>query len=233
MNDKMIAKLESKGFSRWTKGNMDRLYINAQYLGYEAETATTAAKLNGEYISKSEARRITNAKTYIDLKDDTLHSDGYWNDDLKNAAQALIDEATAEIEAEENETKEEKMEKKWYAVQVTSEDAWDNGSFDLDEAKKMLEEVLAEKGRGLIAVIEDDFCTEELGWWDLFYNRLSWMSEEALAGIVREADTWDGYRVEECMVELCRRADVEAYDDECWEDTARKVQKVLGVDLGC
>ena len=178
MNEKMIAKLESKGFGRWTKGNMDRLYINAQYLGYEPETASAAAKLHGEYISKSEARRVTGAKTYIDLKDDSLHSDGYWNDDLKNAAQALIDEAAAEIEAEEKaeaeqaqvveeavEEKEETMEnKKWYAVQMSSSDDWDNGSFDFEEAKAMLKE----QGSGLIAVIENDFCVEEITFEELF-----------------------------------------------------------------
>lgn len=186
MNDKMIEKLESKGFKRWTKGNMDRLYINAQYLGYEPETATAMPKLNGESVSRSEARRIVNAKTYIDLKDDTLHNDGYWNDSLKDAAQVLIDEAAAEIEAEEKaeaeqaqamkETeaaeapevvieKENEMEnKKWYAVQEQSSDEWDNGSFDFEEAKAMLKK----QGYGLIAVIVDDFCEEEIAYNDLY-----------------------------------------------------------------
>ena len=123
--------------------------------------------------------------------------------------------------------------KKWYAVQETSADAWDNGSFDLYEAKKMLEQVLAEKGRGLIAVIVDDYCEEELPWDEVFEDE-SYLSTEALAGIVREADAWDRRHIEECMVELCRRADVEAYSDdyESWEDPARLVQKELDVDLG-
>lgn len=105
MNDKMIAKLESKGFNRWTKGNMDRLYINAQTMGLTVryhKTGTVAeAYWNGERISNGEARRMMSAKTYIDLKDGSLHSDNYWCDTLKDAAQALIDEVTAEIVAEE------------------------------------------------------------------------------------------------------------------------------------
>lgn len=47
---------------------------------------------------------------------------------------------------------------KWYAVQETRDDAWDYGSHDYNEAKKML----IEQGCGLIAVIEDNFCVEEI-----------------------------------------------------------------------
>ena len=105
MNEKMITKLEAKGFKRWTKGNMDRMYINPQALGLQVEYYKTGnisdSIWNGERISHAEARRMLNAKTYIDLKDDSLHCDHYWNDNLKDAAQNLIDEATAEIEAEE------------------------------------------------------------------------------------------------------------------------------------
>lgn len=48
----------------------------------------------------------------------------------------------------------------WYAVQETKEDAWDYGSYDKDEAIKMLRE----QGHGLIAVINEDtnFCENEI-----------------------------------------------------------------------
>jgi len=54
----------------------------------------------------------------------------------------------------------EKDMTKWYAVQRDREDAWDNGSFDYDEAVKMLKD----QGEGLIAVIDDDakVCIEEI-----------------------------------------------------------------------
>lgn len=42
--------------------------------------------------------------------------------------------------------------KKWYAVQTDSSDAWDNGSYDYDEAVEMLKK----QGCGLIAEIEED-----------------------------------------------------------------------------
>lgn len=55
----------------------------------------------------------------------------------------------------------------WYAVQEDSTDAWDHGSYDLDEAKEMLRE----QGHGLIAVIEESensVCIEEMKYEDLF-----------------------------------------------------------------
>lgn len=53
----------------------------------------------------------------------------------------------------------------WYAVQENSEDGWDYGSFNYDEAKLMLKD----QGCGLIAVIENgDFCKEEIRYEDLF-----------------------------------------------------------------
>lgn len=110
MNDTMIKKLESKGFKRWTKetdhGTIDRLYINPQALGLKVEHyktgAVSDAAWNGERISNAEGRRMLNAKIYVDLKDDSLHCDRYWNDSLKDAAQALIDEAAKEPNLQEN-----------------------------------------------------------------------------------------------------------------------------------
>ena len=54
----------------------------------------------------------------------------------------------------------------WYAVQKTSADAWDFGSYDFEEAKQMLKE----QGSGLIAVIdeEDSFCLQEFRYEDFF-----------------------------------------------------------------
>ena len=233
MNEKMIAKLEAKGFNRWTKGNMDRLYINAQAMGltvsYHKTGSVAEAYWNGERISNAEGRRMMSAKTYIDLKDGALHSDNYWNDDLKNAAQALIDEVTAEIEAEEKaeaekvqaekiENKENEMEsEKWYAVQMKSSDDWDNGSADFEEAKAMLKK----QGCGLIAVIEDDVCEEEIKFDDLFDLDADYTDEE-LADIVGNADKWDRPGVMDAMNELCERAgrklrDMVKAGDDCAE----------------
>ncbi len=58
------------------------------------------------------------------------------------------------------------MARYWYAVQETSEDAWDYGSHDLDEAKEMLKA----QGHGLIAVIEESdnsVCVEEIHYEDI------------------------------------------------------------------
>ena len=57
------------------------------------------------------------------------------------------------------------VEAKWYAVQRSSEDEWNNGSYDIEEAKEMLRE----QGCGLIAVIDENnsFCIEEIRYEDL------------------------------------------------------------------
>ena len=49
---------------------------------------------------------------------------------------------------------------KWYAVQRESSDPWDNGTYNYDEAIKMLRE----QGEGLIAVIDEEsnYCIEEI-----------------------------------------------------------------------
>ena len=85
---KTIEELEELGFSRWTKGNFDRLYINADKLGLECGYYNTGnvrwASFNGEKISNSQARRLLSCKIYIDLAGDgKVHGT---NDELVEAA---------------------------------------------------------------------------------------------------------------------------------------------------
>ena len=56
------------------------------------------------------------------------------------------------------------MSKIWYAVQETPEDPWDYGSYDFQEAGRMLKD----QGQGLIAVIneETNYCIEEIYYDD-------------------------------------------------------------------
>jgi hypothetical protein len=90
LTEEKIARLEEKGFKRWTKGNMDRLYINASMLGLNCEYYNTgnirSAWFNGASISNCEARRMKAAKTYIDIKAGTVYGD---NNSLKEAAEKL------------------------------------------------------------------------------------------------------------------------------------------------
>lgn len=92
MTEQRIAELETKGFKRWTKGNLDRLYINASQLGlvcsYYSSGNISDATLNGERVSNCEARRMKAAKTFIDIKTETVYSD---NDELKQAAINLME----------------------------------------------------------------------------------------------------------------------------------------------
>ena len=79
MTDRQISAYVAHGFRRWTKGNLDRLYINARELGLFCEFYHTGnvkyAEFCGEQISNSEARRILGAKTYVDANTGKIFSD--------------------------------------------------------------------------------------------------------------------------------------------------------------
>lgn len=79
MTNERIAELERLGFKRWTKGNFDRLYINASALGLDCDYYKTGnisgAEFKGKHISNCEARRMKASKTFIDIKTGKLHSD--------------------------------------------------------------------------------------------------------------------------------------------------------------
>lgn len=102
LNDKIIAALEARGFKRWTKGTMDRLYVNARELGLKLKYYNTGnvsdATFRGEQLSNSQGRRYKAAKTYIDVVTGEIVGE---YDDLIEAAQELYDQAVAEAEKEE------------------------------------------------------------------------------------------------------------------------------------
>ena len=111
LENTMIKRLEEKGFKRWVKGDMDRLYINATDMGLDIGRYKTGnisyAAWDGETISHAEGARLLGAKTYIDVKTGKLHAD---KDILRERAEQLFAEA-------------EEEEKKRYEVVDIREDA--------------------------------------------------------------------------------------------------------------
>lgn len=115
MMDAIIAKLESKGFNRWTKGKYDRLYVNASTLGlsctYHRTGSEDVSTFNGEAISNSEARRMKSTKCYIDVESGEVVCD---NDMMREAAEAIlaeceepeVEEASDDVEADAEENNE-------------------------------------------------------------------------------------------------------------------------------
>ena len=105
--EKLITALEEKGFKRWTKGDKDRMYIDAEKLGLKVQKygsgAVKHAEWDGEKISNREGAAMLHAKTYLDLTDMSVHSD---DSDLLAAAEVIIEETRASLEEEEK--KEEK-----------------------------------------------------------------------------------------------------------------------------
>ena len=112
MTEKMIKALESKGFHRWTKGDYDRLYANAEDFGLYTESYNSGsiryAELNGVKISNAAAGRILSAKIYIDIKTDKLITSRITADadEIVEAVKAAIEEAKAEAEAETEKAEE-------------------------------------------------------------------------------------------------------------------------------
>jgi len=79
MTQEIIKTLEGKGFKRWTKGNLDRMYINAAQLGlvctYYKTGNISSATFCGDSISNCRARGLKASKTFLDLNSDTIYSD--------------------------------------------------------------------------------------------------------------------------------------------------------------
>ena len=125
MTETMIEKLTEKGFSRWTKGAMDRLYINANDLGLYTDHYKSGsicfASFNGEEISHAHALRMLGAKTWIDVETGLLNSK-YAEDCLVEAAEAIYEQAKAEIAAEEAAAQEPAAEES-DVQEVTAEEA--------------------------------------------------------------------------------------------------------------
>ena len=109
LNEKQIAKLEAKGFNRWTKGSFDRLYINCTDYGCEFEYYNSGnisyAYFNGERVSNAEGRRFKGTKVFIDVETGELSiSTGTdYEREIREAVEDIIAEAL-EDEADEDNT---------------------------------------------------------------------------------------------------------------------------------
>lgn len=110
ITNETIAKLENKGFNRWTKGNIDRLYINARDYGVEytryANGKVSGGEFAGEQFGAYEARNFEATKVYIDVTTGELNIQTRtdFEDEIRAAVEAIIAECTAEPEPEVTET---------------------------------------------------------------------------------------------------------------------------------
>ena len=77
MSEEMVARYEANGFKRWTKGSMDRLYIDVTKLGLELEYYKTGnisqAHWCGSSISNANGYRFKDSKVYVDVATGELH----------------------------------------------------------------------------------------------------------------------------------------------------------------
>lgn len=112
LTEETIAKLEGKGFRRWTKGNLDRLYINPKSYGvtytYYANNKVSGGTFQGTEFGAYEARRFETTKAYIDVKTGELviTTSTDYEDEIREAIETIIAECTPEPEANEAEDAE-------------------------------------------------------------------------------------------------------------------------------
>ena len=93
-----IKELENKGFNRWTKGDMDRLYFNVEKseyfeVEYYKSGNVSSAYLEGERISNAEAYRIMSVKCFIDLKNNNELVVQYGSEEAQNTVRELAEKA--------------------------------------------------------------------------------------------------------------------------------------------
>jgi hypothetical protein len=111
LNEKTIAAYEGKGFNRWTKGDMDRLYINARDFGcrfnyYNSGNVRDCffTTSDGEEVrvSNAEGRRFKATKAYIDIETGGLHIQTAtdFEDEIRENIEAIMAEVKAETEPE-------------------------------------------------------------------------------------------------------------------------------------
>lgn len=77
LRDDEIERLDDMGFRRWTKGDMDRLYIDTTKLGLECDFKRDHEPCLGDWqgkrVSNADCRRIYFSKVWVDVEDGSLH----------------------------------------------------------------------------------------------------------------------------------------------------------------
>lgn len=93
-----IEDLEKKGFSRWTKGDMDRLYFTVEKsedldVDYYKTGNVRSAYLDGERISNAEAYRLMSVKCFVDLKNGNKLVVQYGREEAQDVVRSLAEKA--------------------------------------------------------------------------------------------------------------------------------------------
>ena len=91
MNETTINNLINAGAKRWTKGNMDRLYINASVLIKVIEDAGRMEDFTWRGIISNRYRsQLSSTKTYIDIADGSINTPDRL---CKAAAEIMLEKA--------------------------------------------------------------------------------------------------------------------------------------------
>ena len=114
MKIKVMDKLiKDHGFNRWTKNEMDRLYISPIKLPiveveYYKSGSISSMSVDGKGVAHSSGASILDLKIWVDLKDDTvkIKKTGYISGPNKWAVNAIVEYIKELIEKVEKEIHE-------------------------------------------------------------------------------------------------------------------------------
>lgn len=101
LSEKAIKVLESKGFSRWTKYDKDRLYFDLEKAGLLEIDRYKSGRISysefqGEAISHSLASKLLGVKVWIDVQTGQMYSKAY-DEESKDIVVALAKKALQSI----------------------------------------------------------------------------------------------------------------------------------------
>jgi len=223
LTEKQIAALEAAGFNRWTKGSMDRLYINADTLGLELDYYKSGnisgATYRGETISHKRGGEMKAAKTYIDVNTGELHGTN-WT--LEQDARQLYEETMEALEAPESEEEEE--EETMYTIYTEIELMYTQHIDSLEGAREI---AAVYEREGHDWEIRDEETGETIDSYSRPENDFEYSVDPALMETDEQLDTWDamGFRLsdDEDRLILSRaaitdRETLEAYTSPAWID---------------
>lgn len=102
LTEEQVRALISKGFSRWTKYDKDRLYFDLEKAGlmeidrYKRSGRISYSEFQGEKISHSLASKLLGVKVWIDVQTGKMYSKAY-DEENKDIVVALAKKALQSI----------------------------------------------------------------------------------------------------------------------------------------
>lgn len=146
LTKRQIKAYETNGFKRWTRGELDRLYINCTEYGCKFSHHKTgsirSASFCGNPISNAEGYRFKATKVFVDVRTGELHitTNTSFEDEIRETVEAIIADIDAETPADDDESGYENKAQRNKREFVESADAY------IEQNAKDAQRISATKG---------------------------------------------------------------------------------------